>query len=101
MGISNSRNVFHDDFRGFGFSCATLSGYHDACILILLLKHSIGGISNGIHVWRILKKLSALVFRDEFIAVNVHDTIRVDRYRHLANIGVDFSCLISAKGKIF
>lgn len=95
MGIRNSCDVFHNNFRCFCFSSSRLAWYHDARVLVLLFQNSISWVGYGIDVWWIFKKLPALILADEFIAIDVHYTIWIHWYRHFANVCVDFPHLIS------
>lgn len=95
MGIRHSCDVFHDDFRGLSFPSPRLATYHDARVLVLLTQLSIRRVGDRLDVGRVLEKLAALVFADELISIDVHDTVGIDGNRHLADVCVNFSCLIS------
>lgn len=98
MGVRYGGDVLHDDFRGLGLSSPGLARNHDARVLVLLPQHSIGGVSHRVNVRRVLEELSAFVFCDEVVAVDVHGTIGVHRDGHLPDVSVNFSCLVSAIG---
>lgn len=98
MGIRYGGDILHDDFRGLGLASPGLARNHDARVLVLLPQLSIGGVRHRVDVRRVLEELPAFVFCDDVVAVEVHGTIGVHRDGHLADVGVNFSCLVSAIG---
>lgn len=94
VGVGHSRDILHDDFRSFGFSRAGLAANHNASVRVLL-GSAVRRVGHSVDVWGVLKKLSSFVFVDELISVNVHSTIRIDRDGNFANVGINFSCLVS------
>jgi hypothetical protein len=99
VGIRYSCDVLHDDFRCLGLASAGLAAYHDASVLVLLFYDAISSIGNGIDVRWILEKLSTLVFVDEFVGIDVHGPVGIHRNGDFADVGVNFSCLVSAISK--
>lgn len=92
-------DVFHDDFGSLSFSSAGLATNHYASVLVLLAENAISRVGYCVYMWRVLEKLSSLVFSDEFIAIDVHYPIWIDRDGDFANVSVNLPCLIPGRRK--